>query len=214
MKKRCYITWAGEHFQNDIFSPEKSDLVIAADGGYIFHKLHGIRTDILIGDFDSINCTPGNDYKNIIKLNPVKDETDMLCAIQTGIEHGFSEFHIFGGTGGRNDHTIANIQTLTWLAKNDFRGFLYSENEVMTVVYNSKIEFDKSFSGYISVFSIDTESINVTEKGLKYTVENYNMKNDFPVGVSNEFTGNDSFVSVENGTLLVIYPRQKNRNPF
>ena len=133
----------------------------------------------------------------------------MLCAIQTGIEHGFSEFHIFGGTGGRNDHTIANIQTLTWLAKNDFRGFLYSENEVMTVVYNSKIEFDKSFSGYISVFSIDTESINVTEKGLKYTVENYNMKNDFPVGVSNEFTGNDSFVSVENGTLLVIYPRQK-----
>ena len=98
----------------------------------------------------------------------------MLCAIQTGIEHGFSEFHIFGGTGGRNDHTIANIQTLTWLAKNDFRGFLYSENEVMTVVYNSKIEFDKSFSGYISVFSIDTESINVTEKGLKYTVENYN----------------------------------------
>ena len=84
----------------------------------------------------------------------------------------------------------------------------------MTVVYNSKIEFDKSFSGDISVFSIDTESINVTEKGLKYTVENYNMKNDFPVGVSNEFTGNDSFVSVENGTLLIIYPRQKNRNPF
>jgi len=61
--------------------------------------------------------------------------------------------------------------------------------------------------GYISVFSLDTESKGVTETGMKYSIDNYTMKNNFPIGVSNEFTGKNSSISVLDGTLLIVYPR-------
>lgn len=206
MPEKCYITGAGSHYYNDNFSPSAEDLVIAADGGFIFNSLHNIKTDIIIGDFDSLtDSTP--EAETVIRLNPVKDETDMLCAVNAGLERGCSEFHLYGGTGGRTEHTFANIQVLNYLARKGKKGFLYSENEIMTVIRSSEISFDKNMKGYISVFALDTECEGVTETGLKYEVENYTMTNSFPIGVSNEFTGSSSSVSVKKGSLLVIFPR-------
>lgn len=207
MSHKCYITGAGSHHYFDNFTPEDDDLVIAADGGYIFNSLHNIRTDIVIGDLDSLEDDSLSGDENLIKLNPVKDETDMLCAVNKGIEKGYTEFHLFGGTGGRTAHTIANLQLLNYLALKGMQGFLYSENEVMTVIRNGSISFDSSKNGYISVFAADTECEGVTETGLKYTVDGYSMNNHFPVGVSNEFIGQNSTISVKKGSLLIIYPR-------
>lgn len=206
MSGKCYITGAGTHYFRDEFTPSYNDLVIAADGGYIYNSLHRIKTDIIIGDFDSIeNCSP--EAETVIRLNPVKDETDMLSAVNTAIEKGYTEFHLYGATGGRTDHTFANIQLLNYLALKGMKGFLYAENEIMTVIHNDEIKFDSSMSGYISVFALDSQCTGVYEKGLKYQIENYTMTNSFPVGVSNEFCQCEAFVGVENGSLLIIYPR-------
>lgn len=207
MSRKCYITGAGSHHYSDNFTPDPDDLVIAADGGYIFHTLHNIRTDIIIGDMDSLEDESFTGGEKVIKLNPVKDETDMLSAVNIGIEKGCTEFHLFGGTGGRTSHTIANLQLLNYLALKDLQGFLYSENEIMTVIRNGSMCFDSSKCGYISVFAADTQCEGVTEKGLKYNIEDYCMNNHFPIGVSNEFTGETSTVSVKKGSLLIIYPR-------
>ncbi len=203
----CYITGAGSHYFKDDFSPSENDLVIAADGGFIFNSLHNIRTDIIIGDFDSLSDQYSDEAETVIRLNPVKDDTDMLSAVKTGIEKGYTEFHLYGGTGGRFDHTFANIQILTFLAKNGMKGYLYAENEVMTVIHNSGIHFDSTASGYISVFAADSQCSGVTEKGLKYQIDDYLMTSTFPVGVSNEFCGTEASVSVREGSLLVIWPR-------
>ena len=40
---------------------------------------------------------------------------------------------------------------------------------------------------------------------LKYPLEGAALTCDFPLGVSNEFTGVAGSVSVERGTLLVVY---------
>ncbi len=207
MSGKCYITGAGSHYYNDNFTPEADDLVIAADGGFIFNSLHGIRTDIIIGDFDSLTDEYGAEAETVIRLNPVKDETDMLSAVNTAAERGYTEFHLYGASGGRTDHTIANIQLLNSIAARGMRGYLYCEKEIMTVIRDSEICFDSSLAGYISVFALDTVCENVTEKGLKYEIENYRMTNSFPVGVSNEFTGCASSVSVGKGSLLIIFPR-------
>lgn len=50
------------------------------------------------------------------------------------------------------------------------------------------------------------KSIGVDIKGLKYELENAELTNHFPVGVSNEFTGSKSSISVSDGTLLIVYP--------
>jgi thiamine pyrophosphokinase len=206
MSGNCYITGAGTHYEHDIFFPSENDIVIAADGGYRFNNTHNIKTDIIIGDFDSMPVPEIQD-EILIKLDPVKDETDMLCAIKAGIARKYKNFHIFGGTGGRTDHTIANIQCLSYLARNGMMGYIYTENEVLTAIHNSSICFEASMKGYISVFSLDEESRGITETGLRYEIENYTIKNNFPIGVSNEFTGIKSTVSVSDGTLLIIYPR-------
>ncbi len=207
MSEICYIIGAGEHFSNDFPAPDNKDLVIAADGGYDYLCDIKMNPDIILGDFDSMSGKIESPSAEIIKLNPVKDETDTLYAINKGISLGYRTFFIFGGTGGRADHTFANIQSLLMLAKKGFSGYLFAENEIMTVIYNSTICFDHTAKGSISAFSLESISYGVTETGLKYSLDNYNMSNSFPLGVSNEFTGQKSSIRVNDGSLLIIFPK-------
>jgi len=202
----CYIVGAGEHYDDDYIKPSIDDYVIAADGGYDYLIKNNIRCDMVIGDFDSAKDIPTHD--NVIKLNPIKDETDMLSAINIGIKKGYTSFHIYGGCGMRFAHTMANIQVLTMLAKKNMRGYLYGENEVMTVIKDSSIEFAKTYKGYISVFSLSDASKGLCEKNLKYTVDNYTMKNDYAIGVSNEFIGKKAYISVDDGIILIVIQKQ------
>lgn len=203
--KICYIVGAGDPCPIPP-KPQEGDLVIAADGGYAYLEQHGVRADIVVGDFDSLGRLP--DHPNLVKLNPIKDETDTLSAIQLGQARGYTRFAIYGGTGGRTAHTIANLQNLAMLAQNGQRGWLIGEKEIFTVIHNGSIRFAPSSKGFLSVFSLSTASEGVCETGLKYTLDHYTMVNGYPVGVSNEFTGEAAEISVENGTLLVIYTRE------
>ena len=200
--KICYVFGAGEYY-NETIVPEDESLIIAADGGYSFLMNKGIEPDIVVGDFDSIGLIP--EHKNVIKLNPIKDETDTYRAIKMGLEQGYSTFHIYGGTGGRSSHTFANIQTLLMLSKNNAQGFLYGNNEVMTVISNNRINFSTDSEGYVSIFSLSTNCFGVDESGLKYLLDDYTLTNDYPIGVSNEFVGKESCIAVKNGSLLIIF---------
>ena len=39
---------------------------------------------------------------------------------------------------------------------------------------------------------------------MKYPLSDYEMKNSFPIGVSNEITGEAAFLTIESGLALVI----------
>lgn len=183
---------------------EKSDddMIIAADGGYDTLRRFGITPDITIGDFDSSNPPESGE---IIRLNPIKDNTDTDRAVQYGREHGYSDFRIYGGIGGRTAHTLANIQLIHGMACKGERCLLIGDDETMTVLKNGEIEFSKESSGFISVFSLDERALGVTETGLKYTLNNYTMTNRFPIGVSNEFVGERARISVKSGALLIVF---------
>lgn len=201
----CYVFGAGTYYNDDIPSFEKDDFIIAADGGLSFLKSHDIKPDLILGDFDSLGFVPEYNDTQVIKLNPVKDDTDLLYAVKQGIERDYKVFYIFGGTGGRTSHTISNIQTLSMLSKKGLQGFLFGNNEIFTVIHNSSVCFSDKSKGNVSVFSLDTVSNGVFESGLKYSLNNYSMNNSFPIGVSNEFTGTESQIKVLDGTLLVIF---------
>lgn len=200
-EKVCFIVGAGNMYGN--ICPDKEDIVIAADGGYRHLEKLGITPDITIGDFDSLNGTPQRS-KNTITLPKEKDDTDTLAAVRTGLEKGFSLFHIYGGTGGRSDHTVANIQTLSFIRSHKASGFLFGENEVFTVI-DSEIGFESIPCGYISVFALG-KAEGVTISGLKYSAENVSLDDCFPLGTSNEFIGKESKISVKEGRLLIVFP--------
>ncbi len=97
------------------FRPAENDFVIAADAGLRYLEQAGILADLVIGDFDTLKEIPTG--ANVVRLNCEKDDTDMLAAVREGIKAGYKEFHIYGGTGGRIDHTSPTAFTRA------FKGF-------------------------------------------------------------------------------------------
>ena len=205
--KICYIFGAGEQTLCNIeLSPE--DLVIAADGGFDYLLSIGLRADYVIGDFDSVlsYALPSDS----IRYPKEKDDTDMMLAVKLGLEKGYHEFIIYGGLGGRLDHTLANIQVLTYLSRNGALGTLYSNDYALRVVTDGTISFGKdapenTLGNTISIFSLSDVSVNVTLVGFKYEIEDENLTNAFPLGISNEFTGKKAYVNVKKGTVAVLW---------
>ncbi len=204
----CHIVGAGECRQLEL-KAESGDLIIAADGGYKHLENAKIKPHIVIGDFDSLCDIPPCD--EVIKLNPVKDVTDMYAAVEVGIDRGFNRFYLYGAMGGRVDHSLANIQLIASLAQKNIKAFIFDGEKVITALYNETIEFDSSNSGYVSVFAHSDECRGVTLKGLKYPLENAVLKNTFSLGVSNEFLSTESEITVKKGTAIIIYKNKQKK---
>ena len=122
MDGRCIIVGAGDFFgfHSD---PAPEDLLIAADAGYRWCVQQQVSPDLVVGDFDSLGTAP--DHPNIIRMPVEKDDTDTLASIRIGLEKGYRQFELYGVTGGRADHTIANLQCLLFLHRHGARGRMY-----------------------------------------------------------------------------------------
>ena len=179
--------------------------VIAADGGLRHTEKLGIAPDAVLGDFDSLGFCP--EGANVFPVE--KDDTDAMLAVRLGLERGCGEFLLYGSLDGpRLDHTVANFQTLQFLADHGAAGYLIGNTTMVTVVKNGKITFPAGLSGTISVFCMGPDAVGVTEKGLFYGLENGTLSSGFPLGVSNHFTGEAAEISVKNGSLLVLWERK------
>lgn len=199
----CFIVGAGTMDPELRLSLRPDDLLIAADGGFRMVEWMGIAPHLVIGDFDSLGGRP--EHPNTVVLPTVKDETDMCAAIKLGRERGYTRFALYGGTGGRLAHTLANLQLLDGLAREDCRGFLVGEGTVATAVHNSELNFPAHMSGYLSVFCTSGRAEGVTLSGLKYELSDETLTGSFPLGVSNEFVGVPARVAVADGSLLALW---------
>ena len=206
MGKRLYIMGAaqcGMQKPHCAALEEEYDFIIAADGGYETLLSQGITPDLVVGDFDSLGYLP--QHPNVISSPAEKDDTDMLLAVKQGLERGYKTIVIEGGLGGRLDHTFANIQVLVYIAKNNASGYCIGQDMCVTAITDGTVSFRSGLSGGISVFSADSMAEGVTLTGLKYSADNIDLTNSYPIGVSNEFTGAPASISVRAGTLIVIW---------
>lgn len=205
MMNTCYIISAGETGKFKI-ERETDDYIICADAGYKTALENGIIPDLVVGDFDSLGEVP--QLENIEVHPAEKDETDTFLAFTCGMERGYKNFVVFGALGGRLDHTFANLQLLKYLAERGIRCTFHSPRETVTVLKDSSVEFTEKEEGIISVFSLSDKSEGVTESGLKYNLEKAVLSSSFPLGVSNEFVGKNSKISVEKGVLMIVRERE------
>lgn len=207
---KCIIIGAGE-FNEKVIGKNSDDLLIVADGGYYnYLKLENNKDlfiDILIGDFDSLDLQKVNidSRTKILKLYPVKDDTDVLDAVKYALDMGYNEFYIYGALGKRVEHSIANIGVLSYIKDHNANGFLFDDKKVIRVVKNERIILDSKYSGYISIFSMYEKSSGVTVKNLRYELNNYDLYENYPLGIDNEFIGKSASIEVKKGKLLVIY---------
>lgn len=211
MNGKCIVIGAGDLTLGEIAVGD-GDYCIAVDGGLGYCGILGVEPDKIIGDFDSVSEGERKALEQlkaqvpdlVLELNPEKDDTDMLAALKYGLELGYRDFRIYAGTGGRFDHTLANIQCLLYLKNHDATGYLVDGTGMILVLQNEAVHFQKSLEGYLSLFSLGREAKGVSIQGMKYTLKDYTMSNDFPIGISNEFIGEEAVISVSDGELVCM----------
>ena len=183
----------------------KDDFLIAADGGLAHMEQAGLTPNGILGDFDSLGYIPDS----AIVFPVEKDDTDAMLAVRKGLELGYRRFLLYGSLDGpRLDHTVANFQTLQFLADRDSIGYLIGKDYIVTAVKNAGLAFPADAQGILSVFCMGPDATGVTIQGLKYEVSDAVLTAGFPLGVSNHFIGKPSRITVKSGSLLVIYDRK------
>lgn len=212
----CYLIGAGEHYDNIIPRPDSDDYIIAVDGGYDYCLSHNIVPDIIMGDFDSSENEMGDIHIPVKSFPPEKDYTDMALAAKEAIITGCDTILIYGGTGGRPDHTLANIQLLSNLSDKGIHAYMYDKEYIYTAITNGRLLINNNIpskhngfissggNAYISVFSLSDISEHVTIKGLKYEVTDITLTRQHALGTSNEFMNQPCSIEVGKGSLLIL----------
>ena len=115
MERTCCIFGAGDYGAMPRPELDGRCFLIAADGGYGQLKQWGMSPHLAVGDFDSLGRVPED--VEVVRHPVRKDDTDMMLAVQEGLARGCGRFLIYGGLGGRLDHTLANLHILAFLAR-------------------------------------------------------------------------------------------------
>lgn len=197
----CYIVGAAEFSRG--FKTCAEDFVIAADGGYDRLLSMGIAPNLLIGDLDSIS-SPLPEGIKLLRHKVEKDETDMHLAFLEGMRLGYRSFRIYGGCGGRADHTFANYSLLLYAARHGADARLVSDEGESLIIENGEILLERGMWQGVSLFAFGGNARNVNLSGLKYLGTGLNITPDFPLGVSNSFKEDEARISVGHGALLVM----------
>ena len=207
MMKRCIVigSMPVELDLNSIITAE--DFIICADRGYVNAQMQGINPHIIVGDFDSAP-PPKNTTAKVITLPCEKDDTDSYYIARQIVKDGYTHAVFFGVTGGRPDHTFANIQMLKFMAKSGVDAQIIDRDSTYKVLADGSVVLEPVENSYFSVFSLDEKCVGVSEKGGKYQLSDVEITNDFPIGVSNEFAGNPVEITVKKGSLLIITTRK------
>ena len=200
-----FVIFCAAEFDGLLEPLSPDDFLLAADGGLRHLEKLNLTPQGILGDFDSLGYIPTG-----AQVFPVeKDDTDAMLAARKGLELGYREFLFYGALDGpRLDHTVANFQTLQFLADHGAIGYLVGRDYLVTVVKNETISFGETAEGIISLFCLGADAKGVTIRGLHYELEDGTLTPGFPLGVSNHFTGKTATITVKDGSLLAMWDRK------
>lgn len=184
------------------------DYVIVADSGLHAALRLGLRTDLIVGDLDSVDRELLDGVEAEVERHPrAKDRTDLVLALDRARELGAGELIVVSGGGGRLDHALANVLVLAAPRYADVCVRAYIGRARIDVV-RSRHATTGGSGEVVSLFAVDGPARGVTTTGLRYALRDETLEPLSSRGVSNEFEGGSASVAVADGTLLVIRPGQ------
>ena len=196
--------WAGGFLKT-----RKYGLVICADRGIVHADRLGVVPDILLGDFDSAPPAILKKYSKVERIGfpPEKDYTDMHLALAEAVKRGAAHIDCLGATGTRLDHTLANIDLLELGHKAGVTITLYdAHNKISLCSSECTIKSGEQFGHYVSILPYTNEAC-VSLSGMKYPLEHGHIRRGESLTVSNEISGSQGTVRVEEGAVLVFETR-------
>ncbi|MBC6382159.1 MULTISPECIES: thiamine diphosphokinase [Lactiplantibacillus] len=185
---------------------------VGADRGALRLVKRGIQPVMVVGDFDSIDAAELQTVKDAlvgaVVVKPNQDHTDTQLAIKSIFEQLQPDaVHLYGATGGRLDHLLANM----WLVLDPvFRQWapqiklIDKQNSVQFFLpgdYQITKEADKRYLAFVPLMPM-----HLTLPDEKYQLDA--AYNAYPISwASNEFSGNTGHFSFDAGVLAVIQSR-------
>ncbi|MFJ8529731.1 thiamine diphosphokinase [Bacillus sp. NPDC094106] len=199
-----------EEYCADFSRYENEEVVWAAVDRGVYRLLQrGIVPTIAFGDYDSVTeeelawMQKQTDELHIVPRE--KDQTDLEIAISWALEQKPKLIRIFGATGGRLDHGLANIQMLLkGLEESTEMCIVDNKNEIFVRdVGTYIIEENKQFP-YVSFVPV-TECVNgITLRSFKYPLTDKTIKWGSTLCISNELLAEKGTFSFTSGILMVI----------
>jgi thiamine pyrophosphokinase len=182
--------------------------IICADGGANWATKFGIIPNAIVGDMDSINETE----RSIMAQNGVlfytfpseKDFTDTYLAIDIAVKKGAKSISVWGGTGSRLDHTLANILSAVYFVKNGVSIRFESPNLTIYVIKDSLL-LHGAIGDTVTILALEERAAGVSLQGFKYPLDNVILEADQPIGVSNIINSNESLIQIKSGILAVFH---------
>lgn len=191
---------------------EETDYVLCADRGLDAALEAGIRIDGAIGDFDSAKPTSvaemnRRDIPHIV-YPAIKDDTDGMACVRFVLDNDVKEVVLTGASGGRIDHYLANFQLLVYLEKHGVRACIEEENMTAWAVHDREQTVVGHMDDLLSVLQM-TEELQLSESGVFYPLDHYDVEFGYPIGVSNVMTAKESVITVHKGWALIIHYKNK-----
>lgn len=170
----------------------------------------GVTPVVSVGDFDSLTAaertTVQSAVKDIRSVQAEKDDTDTQLALSIALtEFNADQVVLYGATGGRLDHFLANLFMPLETRFKPFLDRLEMRDRQNTIrfyapgTYQLQKEADKRYLAFVPL--VPTTGLNLIDE--KYRLVDYQTQ--VPISwASNEFIGETGQFSFETGVVAVI----------
>jgi thiamine pyrophosphokinase len=191
---------------------QPGDVYIGADRGALFLVQQGIKPDISMGDFDSVDETElefiHRNSKQLLSCDPVmKDLSDTEMAFSWALDQNPEEIILYGALGTRFDHSLANIHLLIKaLHRQTNCTIVDPHNRVRLINQSVRLERTDHFS-YVSLLPFTSQVTGITLQGFQYPLYEATLTIGQSLGVSNRIVEPFGQIEIKQGMLLVIESR-------
>jgi thiamine pyrophosphokinase len=184
--------------------------VIGVERGCLAAIKAHIDLDVAVGDFDSVSRLELRKIyakvKKVVKLNPIKDETDTAYAYH--LVSNYDKISILGGIQGKRiEHFLAILNIL----KEDKKVEIKDDNSYINSMDSSDSPhiINNTKYKYVSIFAI--EEAAVTLENFKYPLKEYILSETNSLGISNEVAmGQEGIISLTKGRIMIIQSKADN----
>jgi len=209
---RVIIIAAGQSADGESWARwiRERDLVIGADGGAARALAWGVAPHVVVGDMDSLTQVERERLEaqgcEFVQHLRAKNETDLELALAYAVEQGAREVIILGALGGRLDHTLANVLLLALPRLEGVTArIVHGGEEALLLRGGQSIRLDGQRGDRVSLLPIRGDACGVTTRGLAWPLKGNTLRFGYSRGVSNEMTGEEAWIELEEGSLLVVH---------
>lgn len=185
------------------------DLIACTDGAFNYLKNGDFpleKLDFISGDFDSHlweeEVLRQAEFNGIeIIHTPNQERTDFYKALEIILEKGFREVHVYGGSGGEQDHFLGNL-TVAFGFKEKLKIRFYDDFSEYYFI-PKKFEINKVKNKIISLYPFPWVE-NLKSKGLQWNLDGIDADMTQTMLTRNFATEEAVSIEYRKGDLLIF----------